>query len=133
VYGFRRGHRLAVTGPRRGVLPAARIPTGRSCAVTPQSPVAALPGATGTGPTTSADVRALVAGLEGAVHVVFTPMRDVVARLDTTGRVKVLYLDCDSPPEDHRWALWEVLRFLALGPGATDAAVPAPRLRLVRD
>lgn len=98
-----------------------------------QSPVAALPGAAVTGLTTDADVQALVAGLESAIHVVFTPMSDVVARLDTSGRVKVLYLDCDSPPEDHRWALWDVLRFLALGLGATNAAVPAPRLRLVRD
>ncbi|MCO1655522.1 hypothetical protein [Pseudonocardia humida] len=98
-----------------------------------RNPIAALPGAAVTGATTSADVRALIAGLGSAIHVVFTPMPDVVARLDTTGPVKVLYLDRDSPPEDHRWALWEVLRFLALGLAATDAAVPAPRLRLVRD
>jgi len=98
-----------------------------------RSPVAALLGAVATGPTTSADVRALVASLEDAVHVVFTPMPDVVARLETGGPVKVLYLDRDSPPEDHCWALGEVLRVLALGPGAATAAVRVPRLRLVRD
>jgi hypothetical protein len=96
-----------------------------------QSPVTALPGAACPAPASSAEVQALVAGLEGAIQVVFTPLTDVVARLDTGGRVKMLYLDTDSPPEDHRWALWEVLRFLALGLGATQAAVPAPRLRLV--
>lgn len=94
-------------------------------------PVTAPAGTSGS--TTSADVQALVAGLRGAIRVVFTPLPDVVARLDTTGPVKVLHLDSDSPPEDHRWALWEVLRFLALGLGAGDAAVPAPRLHLVRD
>lgn len=98
-----------------------------------QGPVAPLPGAVVTGPTTSADVRALVASLGNAIHVVFTPMPDVVARLETGGLVTVLYLDRDSPPGDHRWALGEVLRFLALGLGATTAAVRAPRLRLVRD
>lgn len=98
-----------------------------------QRPVTALPGTTDTGATTGADVQALLASLEGALHVVFTPMPDVVARLDTSGPVKVLHLDSDSPPEDHRWALWEVLRVLALGLGAAGAAVPAPRLRLVRD
>ena len=99
----------------------------------PRRPVTALPGATAAGPTTSADVQALIAGLEGALDVVFTPMPDVVARLVTTGPVTVLHLDSDSPPEDHRWALWEALRFLALGLAATEAAVPAPRLRLVHD
>lgn len=97
----------------------------------PLSPVTTLP--TVTGPTTTADVQALVTSLEGALQVVFTPMPDTVARLDTTGPVKVLYLDSDSPPEDHCWALWEVLRFLALGAGALHAAIPAPRMRLVRD
>ncbi len=97
------------------------------------SPVTALAGAAAAGPTTTADVQALVASLGSLVHVVFTPMPDVVARLDTGGRVTVLHLDSDSPPEDHRWALWEVLRFLALGLAATDAAVPVPRLRLVGD
>lgn len=97
----------------------------------PWNPVTAL--AAAAGPTTSADVQALVAGLRSEIRVVFTPLPDVVARLDTTGPVKVLHLDSDSPPEDHRWALWEVLRFLALGLGAEDAAVPAPRLHLVRD
>ena len=99
----------------------------------PRRPVSALPGVTAAGPTTSADVEALIAGLEGALDVVFVPMPDVVARLDTRGPVAVLHLDSGSPPEDHRWALREVLRFLALGLGATGAAVSAPRLRLVRD
>jgi hypothetical protein len=101
--------------------------------VPPRRPVTALPGASAAGATTSADVEALIAGLEGALDVVFAPMPDVVARLDTRGPVGVLHLDSDSPPEDHRWALWEALRFLALGLGPTAAAVPAPRLRLVRD
>ena len=98
-----------------------------------QSPSADLPDAGVTAAAAGDDVRALVASLESVVHVVFTPMPDAVARLDTSGPVKVLYLDRDSPPEDHRWALGEVRRFLALGPAATTAAVPAPRLRLVRD
>jgi hypothetical protein len=97
-----------------------------------QSPGAALPGAAATEVAIGVDVRALIAGLDREIHVVFTPMSDVVARLDTSGPVKVLYLDCDSPPEDHRWALREVLRVLALGLGAMNAAVPAPRLRVVR-
>lgn len=84
-----------------------------------------------TGPTTTADVQALVSRVRGAIRVVLTPMPDVVARLDTTGRVKVVYLDCDSPPEDQCWALREVIRVLALGPAASGAAVPAPRMRLV--
>jgi hypothetical protein len=96
-----------------------------------QSPVSPLPGATAIALNTCADVQALVGSLQSVVHVVFTPMSDVVARLDTSGPTKVLYLDCDSPPEDHCWALWEVLRSLALGPAAAGAAVPAPRMRLV--
>lgn len=96
-----------------------------------QSPVTPRPGTTATSLNTHADVLALVVSLESWIHVVFTPMSDVVARLDTTGRMKVLYLDCDSPPEDHCWAIWEVLRFLALGPAAVGAAIPAPRMRLV--
>lgn len=98
-----------------------------------QSLVPAFSGVAVIGPTISADVLALIASLEGAIRVVFIRMSDVVARLDTRGREKVLYLDCDSPPEDHRWALWEVLRFLALGLEAVNAAVPVPRLRLVHD
>ncbi|WP_214400864.1 hypothetical protein [Pseudonocardia lacus] len=97
------------------------------------SPVPTPRSAAGTDPTAGADVRALVAGLEGAIDVVVTPMPDVVARLYSGGRVKVLYLDRDSPPEDLRWALREVLRVLALGPAAAIAAVPVPRLRLVRN
>jgi hypothetical protein len=112
---------------------SACISTGRIRAVPSQSPLAAHPRAAVVGPTTSADVQALVTSLESAVHVVFTPMPDLVARLETGGPVPVLHLDRDSPPEDHRWALWEVLRFLALGLAATDAAVAVPRLRLVRD
>ena len=96
-------------------------------------PVTPLHDETVTGLSTCADVNALIAGLESSIHVVFTPMPDVVARLDTTGDAKVLYLDCDSPSEDQCWALWGVLRFLALGPGAVGAAIPAQRMRLVRD
>ena len=96
-----------------------------------QRPVPRPRGDTATGPGTVADVQALVEGLETSIHVVFTPLSDVVARLDTTGDTKVLYLDCDSPPEDHCWALREVLGLLALGPDAVGAAVPAPRMRLV--
>jgi hypothetical protein len=98
-----------------------------------RNPVAPRPGAAVAGPATGADVRALVEALRSVLDVVFTPMPDVVARLDTGGRVPVLYLDRDSPPEDHHWALCDVLRFLALGRAATTAAVPAPRLRLIRD
>lgn len=96
-----------------------------------QGPAAPLHGAPPVTLNTSADVQALITSLESRIQVVFTPMADVVARLDTSGRTRVLYLDCDSPPEDHCWAIWEVLRFLALGPGAAGAAVPAPRMRLV--
>lgn len=70
-----------------------------------QRPVTPLHDETVAGLSTCADVDALITGLESTVHVVFTPMSDVVARLDTTGEAKLLYLDCDSPSENQCWVL----------------------------
>lgn len=67
------------------------------------------------------------------VHVVHTPMPDTVARLDTSSRRWVLYLDSDSPPQDLCWAMFGVLGVLLHGRDATAPAEPVPRLRLVPD
>ncbi len=71
-------------------------------------------------------------GLCGLIEVVYTSLDDVVARLDQTPRGWLLTLDIDSPPEDHCWAMVDVLKMLALGPGAVERAVPARALRVVR-
>ncbi len=96
-------------------------------------PNAGSPYPADVGPSTRATVDALVAGLERLIDVVFTPLADVVARLDTTGQVKVLYLDSDSPPGDQCWALTDALRVLALGETTAARVVPAQRVYLVRD
>lgn len=77
----------------------------------------------------AADV--LVGELQSMLRIVYTPLSDVVARLDTTGRQWVLFLDSDSPTEDQCWAMLDVLRVLVQGSGATAWAIPAPRLRSI--
>jgi hypothetical protein len=69
------------------------------------------------------------------LHVVYQPMDDLVARLDASGTEWVLHLDAGSPPEDHCWAMTDVLRIVLLGVDAAGSARPVsrPRLRLVRD
>lgn len=83
-----------------------------------------------TSSPTAAEV--LVHGLRGLVDVVYAPMPHAVARLDVAPHGWVLYLDSDSPAEDHCWAMVDALKFLALGPGEAEWAVPVPRLHLVR-
>lgn len=83
------------------------------------------------GLSSSAAAQVMAYGLCRLVEVVYTPMPDVVARLDPADHGWVLTLDSDSPPEDHCWAMVDVLKLLTLGPSATEWAVPAARLRLV--
>lgn len=73
----------------------------------------------------------LLTALRRTLQIVHTPMRDAVARLDTRGSEPVLYLDPDSPSEDLRWAMLDVLRVLDRGPAAARSAIPTPNLRLV--
>lgn len=80
--------------------------------------------------TSPADRDVLAGGLSSELYVVYTPLRDIVARLDTSHARCVLYLDSDSPAEDHRWALLDVLHLLGAGPHAAVDGRP-PRLRLV--
>lgn len=75
----------------------------------------------------------LVSGLSSILHVAYTPMPDMVARLDTSGQEWVLHLDPDSPAEDHCWAMLDMLHVLILGRHAAGSALPAPRLHLVQD
>jgi hypothetical protein len=76
---------------------------------------------------------ALVGGLRTILSVTYVPLIDSVARLDTTTPTWILYLDSDSPVEDHCWAMIDVLKVLTLGVGAAASARHAPRLALVRD
>jgi hypothetical protein len=85
------------------------------------------------GISSPAAAAALVDGLRGMLHVSYVPLHEAVARLDTCSPEWVLYLDSDSPPEDHCWAMLDVLRVLTLGAGAAGSATPVARLRAVRD
>jgi hypothetical protein len=75
----------------------------------------------------------LASGLRNMLRVVYSPMPDTVARLDTSRTPWVLQLDPESPAEDHCWAMLEVLGVLAHGADATRCATPATRLRLIHD
>ena len=81
--------------------------------------------------SSSAAANVLVSGLRNLLHVVYTPMHDTVASLDTSPQKWVLHLDSDSPAEDHCWAMFDVLRILILGAQEAEWAIPAPRLRLL--
>lgn len=70
----------------------------------------------------------LLTSLRRVLLVRYTPMHDAVARLDTSWRRWVLYLDPGSPLEDQCWAMRDVLRVLALGPVAARSAIPVPLL-----
>jgi hypothetical protein len=61
---------------------------------------------------------ALVEGLRSILTVTYVPLSGLVAVLDTTTSVWALHLDSDSPPEDHCWAMIDVLEVLRLGPDA---------------
>ena len=67
------------------------------------------------------------------LQVVYTPLRGAVASLDTSGAEWVMYLDSDSPPEDHIWALFEALEILTHAEDAEGTAAPARHLRRVPD
>ena len=75
----------------------------------------------------------LIGGLRNTFDVIYTPLSCSVARLDTTGTRWLLYLDSESPVEDHCWALLDLARVLLLRLDATelDSAVNAPHLRAV--
>ncbi len=73
---------------------------------------------------------ALVSGLGGILTVTYMPLAYVVGRLDTSDRTWVLYLDSESPPEDHCWVMLDVLNILVFGVEAATSATPG--LRLVR-
>lgn len=77
----------------------------------------------------AADV--LATGLKNLVDVAYVPLHDRVAFLDTSAPEWILYLDSDSPPMDHCWAMLDVLRVLTLGADAAESAVAVRRLRLV--
>lgn len=73
-------------------------------------------------------------GAGRTLHLRYVAMPDTVARLDTTHPEWVLYLDTDSPAEDHCWAMLDVWRIVTLGLHAAHSATPSrPLLRLVRD
>lgn len=76
--------------------------------------------------------RALAKGLSELLHVTYTPMPDLVARLDVSAPTWVLHLDPGSPVEDHCWAMFEVLDILIRGLDTTECAEPGRRLRVVR-
>lgn len=80
-----------------------------------------------------AAVEVLADGLSYLLHIVHTPMPDMVAVLDTSSRRWVLYLDSDSPPEDLCWAMLDVLGVLVHGRSAVACAKPVRHLRLVPD
>lgn len=75
----------------------------------------------------------LVDVLRELLHVAFVPMRDAVARLDISEHNWVLYLDSDSPAEDHCWAMLDVLSVLTNGQDAAEWAVPGRWLHVVQD
>ena len=85
----------------------------------------------GTGSATSADV--LVSDLRRLIEVSYLPLQGVVARLDGSASGWVLYLDSDSPAEDHYWAMLDVIRVLVLGVDAAVSAVHTAPLRLIQD
>lgn len=63
---------------------------------------------------------ALVEGLRSVLTVTYVPLSGLVAVLDTTTSVWALHLDSDSPPEDHCWAMIDVLEVLSRGPDAAQ-------------
>jgi hypothetical protein len=75
----------------------------------------------------------LSSGLRSLLRVTYAPLHDTVARLEISGRHRVLYLDSDSPAEDHCWAMFEVLSVLTHGPTTARWAVPGRCLHLVSD
>lgn len=62
------------------------------------------------------------------LEVAYRPLDDTVARLDPD--LRVLWLDTDSPPEDHCWALAQALGLMMIGSRARTDATAARRLRL---
>jgi hypothetical protein len=79
----------------------------------------------------SAAARALVEGLRTIITVTYAPLTGNVAQLDTTTAEWLLELDTGSPPEDHCWAMIDVLLVLSCGPQRAEFAHVRPRLRLV--
>ncbi len=65
------------------------------------------------------------------LRVVYVPMRNTVATLDTSGPDWVMHLDSDSPPEDHIWALMEALHIVTHGGNAVGTGAESRHLRLV--
>lgn len=78
-------------------------------------------------------VAVLINGFRDLLRVTYTPLHDTVARLEMSGRHWVLYLDSDSPAEDHCWVIAEVMNVLIHGPTTARWAVPGRCLHLVRD
>jgi hypothetical protein len=75
----------------------------------------------------------LASGLSTMLDIVRTPLCDAVARLDTSVERWVLYLDSDSPAEDHCWAMLGVLDVLVLGVHAVTDTAPTPRPHPIQD
>jgi hypothetical protein len=81
---------------------------------------------------TSAAAEELVEGVRTLAGVVYTSMRDSVARLESTENGWVLYIDTDSSHEDRCWAMAGVLRLLASGSAEPVCTIPRQGIRLVR-
>ena len=75
----------------------------------------------------------LISELRDLLRVTLTPLHDTVARLEISERHRVLYLDSNSPAEDHCLVMFEVLSVLLHGPTTARWAVQGRRLHLVHD
>lgn len=75
----------------------------------------------------------LVTALRTMLTVTYLPLATNIARLDTTTSAWLLELDSDSSAEDQCVAMIDVLKIMNSGVPAAEFAVPAPRLRLVRN
>jgi hypothetical protein len=73
----------------------------------------------------------LAEGLGQLADVIYVPMADAVARLESASGRPVLYLDTDSPVEDLSWAMMEALRALTFGLDSISSARRVRRLRSV--
>jgi hypothetical protein len=67
------------------------------------------------------------------LRVVYIPLRNAVAILDTSGPDRVLHLDSDSPPEDHIWALLEALEIVTQSADTATTVARGRHLRLAPD
>jgi len=67
------------------------------------------------------------------LRVAYRPLDDAVALLDTSSPDWVIYLDSESPSEDHIWALLEALEIVTEAIDTAPTAATARHLRVVPD